>query len=39
MEQAALMFNSRRLHLQSLIFALMFIGVIVYEGWKALSLS
>jgi hypothetical protein len=31
-----LMFNSRRLHLQALIFALMFIGVGIYEGWKAL---
>jgi hypothetical protein len=30
------MFNSRRLHLQALIFALMFIGWLGYEAWKAL---
>lgn len=28
------MLNSRRLHLQAFIFALMFIGVGIYEGWK-----
>jgi hypothetical protein len=30
----SLMLNSRRLHLQALIFALMFIGVGVYEVVK-----
>ncbi|MBB3521030.1 hypothetical protein FHX03_000339 [Rhizobium sp. BK456] len=31
------MLNSRRLHLQAFIFALMFIGWLGYEGWKAIG--
>jgi hypothetical protein len=31
------MLNSRRLHLQAFIFALMFIGWLGYEVWKAIS--
>lgn len=30
------MFNSRKIHLQALIVAVLMIGTLVYWGWKAL---